>query len=69
MRDDRYWPRQFEEMADDPIPRTLITEPVRDDVGVVVPVRRRSLHSMLAQSLTDTESLLARATGLQADLK
>lgn len=61
MRGDKFWPREFEEMADDPIPATLLNEPVPpENVGVLVPGRPRSLHSMLAQSLADTESLLAR---------
>jgi hypothetical protein len=60
----RYHPRGFDELADDPIPRTPITEPVLpESVGVLVPGRARSLHSMLAQSLADVESLIGRLEG------
>jgi hypothetical protein len=61
MRDDRYWPRQFDEMAEDPTPVTVLNEPVpADNVGVLVPGRQRSLHAVVAQSLKDVEGLIGR---------
>jgi hypothetical protein len=63
MLDDRnrYWPRQFEEMAEDPIPQSLLNEPLPpDNVVVLVPHRRRSLHAIVAQNLADVEDLIAR---------
>jgi hypothetical protein len=48
-------------MAGDPVPVTLLTEPLPpENVGMLVPGRRRSLHSLLVQSLADVESLIAR---------
>jgi hypothetical protein len=58
---DRYWPRRFEEMASDRTPVTWINEPLPpDNVGVLVPHRRRSLHAIVAQNLADVEGLIAR---------
>jgi hypothetical protein len=58
---DRYWPRQFEEMAADQIPTTIINEVVPpDNVGVLVPTRQRSLHAVVAQNLADVENLIGR---------
>jgi hypothetical protein len=49
---DKYWPRQFEELASDPIPQTVLTEPVMDNV---IPLPKpRSLHAVLVESLTNT---------------
>lgn len=60
MRDDRYHPRSFEEMATDS-DVSLLNEPLLpDNVGVIVPGQRRSLHSLIAQSLKDVEGLIAR---------
>jgi hypothetical protein len=60
MRDDRYWPRQFEELAGDATPVTLLNEPLPpDNVGVLVP-RQRSLHAVLVESLNSTQALLTR---------
>ena len=60
MRDDRYWPRQFEEMAEDAVPVTIINEPLPpDNVRALVP-RQRSLHAVLCEALMNTQALLAR---------
>jgi hypothetical protein len=64
MERDRYHPRGFGEMADDPTVVSLINEPVLPgSVGVIVPGQRRSLHSLLVQNLADVESLIARLEG------
>jgi hypothetical protein len=47
--DRRYWPRQLDEIEGGRV--SLIKEPVPpDNVGVLVPHRRRSLHAIVAQS-------------------
>ena len=57
---DKYWPRQFEEMAEDPIPVSFINQPLPpDNVRALVP-RQRSLHAVLCEALTNTQALLAR---------
>jgi hypothetical protein len=43
MMDDKYHPRQFDEMVEDPIPVTLINEPVLEDVPELRPGAKRSL--------------------------
>jgi hypothetical protein len=60
MLDDRnrYWPQRFEEMAEGPIPRTLINEPVVDNV-IALP-KPRSLHAVLCEALTNSRALLTR---------
>jgi hypothetical protein len=51
---DRFRPRQFEELAVDPTPVTLLNEPVAaENVGVLVSNRQRSLHAVVAQNLAD----------------
>jgi hypothetical protein len=62
MRDDKYrfHPREFAELATDAVRPSLVNEPIHEDVGVLVPRRRRSLHALIAQALADTESLIAR---------
>ena len=58
MRDDRYRPAGIEELADSV---SLLNEPIApDNVGVLVPSQQRSLHSLIAQSLADVESLIGR---------
>ena len=58
--DQRYWPRRFEEMAEDPVPRSLINEPLPpDNVTTLVP-RQRSIHAVLVESLNSTQALLKR---------
>ena len=59
--EDKYRARSFDELAEDATPVTLLNEPLPpDNVGVLVPGRQRSLHSVIAQALADTESLIAR---------
>src|SRR5215472_5765244 len=60
-RDRRYHPRSFEELAEDPIPVSLINEPVPpDNVCTLARPRQRSLHAVLCEALTNTRGLLAR---------
>jgi hypothetical protein len=57
----KYWPRQFEELGSDPIPVTLINEPLPpDNVSTLVRTKQRSLHAVLCGALTNTHALLAR---------
>jgi hypothetical protein len=43
------------------VPVSWINEPASsDNVGVLVPHRRRSLHAVVAQNLADVEDLIAR---------
>ena len=56
----KYCPRTIEELAADPIPCSLISRPVYENVAVLVPRQQRSLHAIIAQTLADTESLIAR---------
>ena len=63
MLDDpeRYWPRRFEEMASDPIPVSLINEPLPpDNVSALVRTKQRSLHAVLVENLNSTQALLTR---------
>jgi hypothetical protein len=61
MFDNKYRARTFEEMADDPIPVTLINEPVPpDNVSALVRTKQRSLHAVLVESLNSTRALLTR---------
>jgi hypothetical protein len=64
MLDDKYRPRSFEELADDPTPVTLINEPVPPDnvrtMTIVRAERARSLHAVLCEALTNTQALLTR---------
>jgi hypothetical protein len=56
--DDKYWPRQFDEMVGDPTP-VIINEPVPPDNVIALP-KARSLHAVLCESLNATQALLAR---------
>jgi hypothetical protein len=59
MDRDRFHPRQIEEIEGSGV--SLVNEPLPpENVGVLVPTRPRSLHSVIAQNLADTESLIAR---------
>ena len=59
--DRRYWPRQFEEMANDPVPVSWINEPAPpDNVSALVQTKQRSLHAILVESLNSTRALLRR---------
>jgi len=57
--DDKYRPRTFEEFCSDPIPTTLLNEPIRETVELR-PGAKRSLHAVLVESLTNTKALLTR---------
>ena len=58
--DDKYRPRTFEELVDDPTPVTLINEPLPpDNVRALVP-RQRSLHAVLCEALMNMQALHAR---------
>ena len=57
---DRYHPRTIEELAADPIPVTLINEPLPpDNVSTLGRAKQRSLHAVVAQNLADVESLMS----------
>jgi hypothetical protein len=55
---DKYSPRSFAELAEDPIPQTLLNEPVLDNV-IALP-KSRSLHAVLCEALINTRVLLQR---------
>ena len=60
MRDDKYWPRDIEEVGEKP---SLINEPLAAPNGTVaLPViyRERPLHAVLCESLVQTKELLNR---------
>jgi hypothetical protein len=59
MRNDKYWPRQFEELADDPTPVTLVNEPLPPDNVIALP-KARSLHAVLCEALIGMQALHAR---------
>jgi hypothetical protein len=59
MRDDKYWPRQIDELERDPIPQTVLTEPLPPDNVIALP-KARSLHAVLVESLNSTQALLRR---------
>jgi hypothetical protein len=59
MDDRKYWPRTSEELAEDPIPVSLINQPLPPDNVIALP-KTRSLYAMLCQTLIDTQALLAR---------
>ena len=61
MDDRKYWPRTSEELAEDPIPRSFINQPLPpDNVRPLVSPNRRSLHAVLCEALIDTQALCAR---------
>jgi hypothetical protein len=57
---DRFWPRAFDEIADDPI--SLLNEPLPPDNVIVLP-KTRSLHAILCENLASVEGLLKRLEG------
>jgi hypothetical protein len=57
---DRYWPRTSEELAQDPIPRSFINQPLLPDNVATLAPRQRSLHAMLTENLNSTQALLTR---------
>ena len=61
MDDRKYWPRTSEELAEDPIPVSLINQPLPpDNVRTLVRPNQRSLHAVLCEALTNTQALLTR---------
>jgi len=61
MFDDKYRPRSFEELVDDPTPVTLLNEPLPpDNVRALVRPKQRSLHAVPGAALTNTQALLTR---------
>ena len=59
--DGKYTPRTLEELADDSIPVTVLNEPLPpENVGVLVPARRRPIHALIAECLASTEALVNR---------
>src|SRR6516165_1756810 len=60
MRDDRYWPRQFDEMAEDPTPVTLLNEPVREVIELRPGQQAASLYALLVGVRNQAQALLGR---------
>jgi hypothetical protein len=61
MDRDQYHPGGLEELAADPVPVSLLNEPVREDVRELRPgAKQRLLHAVLVESLTNTRALLNR---------
>jgi hypothetical protein len=61
MDRDRHHPGGLEELAADPVPVSLLNDPVREDVRELRPgAKQRSLHAVLVESLTNTRALLNR---------
>jgi hypothetical protein len=62
MLDDRnrYWPRQFEEMANDRTPVSWLNEPVPPDNVIPLPKPAHSLHAVLCEALISNRGLLQR---------
>jgi len=58
--DDKYWPRTVDEMVEDPIPVTVINEPVLPNVVALPPKAAHSLHAVLCDALTSSRGLLQR---------
>jgi len=51
--DDKYRPRTFEELASDPVPVSLINEPLPPENVRALPVAKaHSLHAVLCDALT-----------------
>jgi hypothetical protein len=61
MMDDKYHPRSFEELAEDPIPVSWINEPLPpDNVTALAVPTVHSLHAVLCDALTSNRGLLQR---------
>jgi|SRR5215469_13656256 len=60
MLDDKYRPRRFDELANDPIPVSLINEPIPPDNVIPLPKPAHSLHAALCDALTSNRGLLQR---------
>ena len=58
---DKYSPRSFAELAEDPACVTWINEPPPpDNVATLVRPKQRSLHAVLVENLNSTRALLRR---------
>jgi hypothetical protein len=60
MRNDRYWPRQFDEMAEDATPVTLLNEPVREVIELRPGQQAASLYALLVGLRNQAQALLDR---------
>jgi hypothetical protein len=60
MRDDRYWPRQFDEMAEDATPVTLLNEPIREVIELRPGQQAASLYALLVGVRNQAQVLLDR---------
>jgi hypothetical protein len=60
MMDDKYHPRSFEEMVEDPIPTTIINEPICEVIELRPGQKAHSLHAVLCDALTSSRGLLQR---------
>jgi hypothetical protein len=63
MMDDKYWPRTIDELAEDPIPLTVLNEPAAPANVSAPRPKERSLHAVLCEALTNTQALLTRLEG------
>jgi hypothetical protein len=57
---DKFSPRNFAEMVEDPIPPSLLNEPIAPDNVIPLPKPAHSLHAVLCDALTSNRGLLAR---------
>ena len=60
MRDDRYHPRSFEEMAEDATPVTILNEPIREVIELRPGQAAASLYALLAGVRNQAQALLER---------
>src|SRR6516165_10134198 len=58
MGDDRYWPRQFEEMEGTPV--TILNEPVREVIELRPGQQAASLYALLVGVRNQAQALLGR---------
>jgi hypothetical protein len=59
MRNDKFWPRPFEEIEGSGV--SLLNEPILVDAVELRPAaKQRSLHAVLVESLNSTQALLTR---------
>jgi len=58
--DDKYWPRQFHEMAEDPTPVTLLNEPIREAIELRPGQASASLYALLVGLRNQAQALLER---------
>ena len=60
MTDNKYWPRKLEELGSDPIPVSLINEPIHETIELRPGAKQRPLHAVLVESLNSMQALLTR---------